>query len=317
MARDKPERLLNLTFMLLSTSRFIPKERIRQAIGPYRDAPSEDAFERMFERDKEELRKLGIDIETGSFESFFGDDPGYRIRRDTAELPEIELTPQEAAAVGVAANVWQHPGLAGDSSRAVVKLKAAGLTIDPSVLSVEEPRLQAEEPAFDAMLEAATMRRSVTFAYQREGYDVAERHLQPWGVLSWRDRWYVGGFDTDRGEPRLFRISRVRGEVRFNGEPGSYELPADANLREVAAALFPPTPDRTALLRVASGRAHGLRAIAVATTPVGDGRDEIEVPFAIASDLAAEVASYGDAVVVVGPADVREAVIAHLQEALR
>ena len=317
MARDKPERLLNLTFMLLSTSRFLPKERIRQAIGPYRDAPSEDAFERMFERDKEELRKLGIDIETGSFESFFGDDPGYRIRRDTAELPEIELTPQEAAAVGVAANVWQHPGLAGDSSRAVVKLKAAGLTIDPSVLAVEEPRLQAEEPAFDAMLEAATTRRPVAFAYQREGYDVADRHLQPWGVLSWRDRWYVGGFDSDRGEPRLFRISRVRGDVKFTGEPGSYDLPADANLRDVAAALFPPTPDRTAVLRVAAGRAHGLRAVAIATTPVSDGRDEIEVPFAVASDLASEVASYGDAVIVVSPVDVREAVITHLQEALQ
>ena len=317
MARDKPERLLNLTFMLLSTSRFLPKERIRQAIGPYRDAPSEDAFERMFERDKEELRKLGIDIETGSFESFFGDDPGYRIRRDTAELPEIELTPQEAAAVGVAANVWQHPGLAGDSSRAVVKLKAAGLTIDPSVLAVEEPRLQAEEPAFDAMLEAATTRRPVAFAYQREGYDVADRHLQPWGVLSWRDRWYVGGFDSDRGEPRLFRISRVRGDVKFTGEPGSYDLPADANLRDVAAALFPPTPDRTTVLRVAAGRAHGLRAVAIATTPVSDGRDEIEVPFAVASDLASEVASYGDAVIVVSPVDVREAVIAHLQEALQ
>ena len=314
MARDKPERLLNLTFMLLSTSRFIPKERIRQAIGPYREAPSEDAFERMFERDKEELRNLGIDIETGSFESFFGDDPGYRIRRDTAELPEIELTPPEAAAVGVAANVWQHPGLAGDSSRAVVKLKAAGLVIDPSVLSVAEPHLRAEEPAFDAMLEAAMTRRPVAFAYQREGHDVTERHVQPWGVISWRDRWYVGGFDTDRDEPRLFRISRVQGAVTFTGDAGSFDVPADASLRDVAAALFPPTPDRTATLRVASGRAHGLRAVAVTSTALEDGRDEIEVPFAVASDLAAEVASYGDAVIVVGPADVRDAVVAHLHE---
>jgi proteasome accessory factor B len=320
MARDKPERLLNLTFMLLSTSRFIPKEQIRRAIGPYREAPSDEAFERMFERDKEELRGLGIDIETGSFDAFFGDDPGYRIRRDTAELPEIELTPQEAAAVGVAANVWQHPGLAGDSSRAVVKLKAAGLTIDPAVLSVDEPRLRAEEPAFDAMLEAATTRRPVAFKYQREGYEVAERHLQPWGVLSWRDRWYVGGFDTDRGEPRLFRISRVQGAVKFTGEAGSYDVPADASLRDVAAALFPPTPDRTAVLRVGPGRAHGLRAAAVTTTPLDGaaegGRDEIEVPFAVASELAAEIASYGDAVIVVGPVDVRDAVVAHLREAV-
>jgi proteasome accessory factor B len=135
-------------------------------------------------------------------------------------------------------------------------------------------------------------------------------------VLSWRDRWYVGGFDTDRGEPRLFRISRVEGAVKFAGEPGAYEIPPEANLRDVAAALFPPSPDRTATLRVAPGRAHGLRAVAVSVTALDDGRDEIEVPFAVASDLAAEVASYGDGVVVVGPGDVRDAVVAHLRGAL-
>lgn len=315
MARDKPERLLNLTFMLLGTSRFIAKEQIRQAIGPYRDAPSEDAFERMFERDKEELRGLGIEIETGSFDAFFDDDLGYRIRRDTAELPEIELTPQESAAVGVAANVWQHPGLAGDSSRAVVKLKAAGLTIDPSVLSVDPPKLVVEEPAFDMMLEAATTRRPVAFTYQRPGYEVEARKLEPWGVLSWRDRWYVGGFDTGRGQPRLFRISRVHGPVTFTGPAGSYEVPADASLREVAAALFPPTPDRTAIVRVLAERVHGLRSVAASVTRLDDGRDELEVPFAVASELAAEIASYGDGVVVVSPSDVQDAVVAHLREA--
>jgi proteasome accessory factor B len=156
----------------------------------------------------------------------------------------------------------------------------------------------------------------VTFTYRREGYDAAARHLQPWGVLSWRDRWYVGGFDTDRGEPRLFRISRVEGAVKFTGEPGAYEVPAGANLRDVAAALFPPTPDRTATLRVVPGRAHGLRTAATSTTTLADGRDEIEVPFAVASDLAGEIASYGDAVIVVAPVDVRDAVVAHLREAL-
>jgi proteasome accessory factor B len=215
----------------------------------------------------------------------------------------------------VAANVWQHPGLAGASSRAVVKLKAAGLVIDPSVLSVEEPRLTAEDPAFDTMLEAATTRRPVSFRYQRPGQDLEERRLQPWGVLSWRDRWYVGGFDVNRQQPRLFRISRVHGTVKFTGPPGSYEVPADANLRDVAAALFPPAPDRTAVLRAAPDRAHALRSAAVSTTTLPDGRDEIEVPFAVVSEFAAEVASYGDGVVVVAPADLQDAVIAHLREA--
>lgn len=317
MARDKPERLLNLTFMLLSTSRFLSKDQIRAAIGPYRESESDAAFERMFERDKEELRGLGIDIETGSFEHYFDDEVGYRIRRDTAELPEVELTPEESAVVGVAANVWQESGLANDSSRAIVKLKAAGLDIDPSVLEVVEPRLTADEPAFEPMLEAATSRRPISFTYQRPGQEASLRHLQPWGVLSWRDRWYVGGFDTDRHEPRLFRVSRVQGGVTFTGEAGSYDVPADVRMRDIAATLFPPDPDRTATLSVAHEKAHALRRVATSTVDAGNGRDEIVVPFAVASELAAEIASFGTDVVAVGPNDLQDAVIAHLREALR
>lgn len=315
MARDKTERLLNLTFMLLATPRYLPKDEIRRAIQPYREAPSDGAFERMFERDKQELRDLGIDIETGSYDAFFDDEQGYRIRRDVAELPEIELTPEEAAVVGVAANVWQHEGLAGETSRAVVKLKAAGLQIDPSVMSVEGPRLSAE-PAFDALLEAATTRTPVSFTYQRPGQEAAERHLQPWGVVSWRDRWYVGGFDADRDEPRLFRLSRIQGDVEAAGTPGSYTVPPDARLRDVAASLFPRDPDRTALLRVAAGRAQSLRAMATATRSVSPTHDEVEVPFAVASELAAEIASFGPDIVAVAPNDLQDAVLAHLQRAM-
>lgn len=315
MARDKTERLLNLTFMLLATPRFLPKDEIRRAIQPYRESPTAVAFERMFERDKEGLRKLGIDIEIGSYDPLFDDEVGYRIRRDSAELPEIELTPEEAAVVGVAANVWQHEGLAGETSRAVVKLKAAGLQIDPAVTSMVQPQLNAE-PAFDALLDAATTRTPVAFTYQRPGQEAATRHLQPWGVVSWRDRWYVGGFDVDRDEPRLFRISRVQGEVTTTGLPGSYRVPPDARLRDVAATLFRPAPDRVAVLRVAPGRAQSLRSAATATHPLDDGRDEIEVPFAIASELAAEIASFGADIVAVAPNDLQDAVVAHLQRAV-
>jgi proteasome accessory factor B len=315
MARNKTERLLNLTFMLLATPRFLPKNEIRRAIQPYRESPTDVAFERMFERDKEELRALGIDIEIGSYDPLFDDEPGYRIRRDVAELPEIELTPEEAAVVGVAANVWQHEGLAGETSRAVVKLKAAGLQIDPSVVSMAGPRLNAE-PAFDALLEAATTRTPVSFSYQRPGQQEGKRHLQPWGLVSWRDRWYVGGFDVDRGEPRLFRISRVHGEVRPTGAPGSYTVPADASLRDVAATLFRPDPDRVAVLRVVPGRAQSLRSAATGSRTLDDGRDELEVPFAIASELAAEIASFGSDIVAIAPNDLQDAVVAQLQRAV-
>lgn len=314
MARAKSERLLNLTFMLLATTRYLTKNEIRKAIEPYRTAPSDSAFERMFERDKDELRKLGLDIETGTYDPFFDDEIGYRIRRDAAELPDVELTAEEAAVVGVAANVWQHEELAGESFRAVVKLKAAGLQIDPSIASVDGPQLNASEPAFGAMLEATATRTPVRFTYQRPGQAASERYLQPWGILSWFDRWYVGGFDVDRGGPRLFRISRVISDVKPASAAGSYDVPVDARLADVAAALFPRAADRVALLRVAEGRAQALRSVATSCRSLEDGWDELEVPFGVASELAAEIASFGTDIVAVAPNDLQDAVIAHLRK---
>jgi proteasome accessory factor B len=122
MSRRKTERLLNLVVCLLATRRYLTAEQIRQAVPGYPDGS--EAFKRMFERDKEELRELGIPLETGSE----GDEEtGYRIQRQAYELPEIQLTPDEAAVLGLAARVWQRASLAEAASGALLKLRAAGV----------------------------------------------------------------------------------------------------------------------------------------------------------------------------------------------
>src|SRR3978361_2394064 len=151
MSANKSERLLNLLILLLVSRTFVTKDRIRDAIEEYRSHGSDDAFEKMFERDKDELRALGIPIEVGHLDAFFEDEVGYRIKRDAFELPQLELEPDEAAVVGLAARVWQHAGLADATSQALVKLKAAGFEVDREALDVVQPRLVADEPAFDAM----------------------------------------------------------------------------------------------------------------------------------------------------------------------
>ena len=88
MSVPKSERLLNLLIMLLVQRRYVAKERIREILYP---GSSDDAFEKMFERDKEELRSLGVPIEVGSLDAYFDDEPGYRIRPDEFALPEISL----------------------------------------------------------------------------------------------------------------------------------------------------------------------------------------------------------------------------------
>lgn len=306
---------MNLIFALLATSQYLTKEQIRQAIADYRES-SQQAFERKFERDKEELRELGITVEVGSNDKYFDDEVGYRIRRDEVELPDLELTREEAAVLGLAAQVWEHAGLADASTTAIVKLKAAGVSVDPEVVRMAEPKLSANEPAFDAMWQASTARIPVGFDYQRPGQEPSRRHVQPWGIISWRGRWYLGGHDVDRDSPRVFRLSRVVGEVEHLGAPGSYEVPPGTDMTEVAAALFPATPDRTAVLRVRSGRGQSLRRSATAARTVDESLDELELPFSSSWDLASEIASYGADVVVLDPPELREAVVARLRAAL-
>ena len=111
MTTRKTERILNLTICLLVSDRYLPKSRIREAVEGYHDL-SDAAFERTFERDKDELRALGVPIEVGSFDPLFDDEPGYRIRPTEFQLPAIDLDAEEASVVGVAARVWQHAGMA-------------------------------------------------------------------------------------------------------------------------------------------------------------------------------------------------------------
>ena len=128
MTARKSERLLNLLITLLVSRTYVTKEKLRTVVEAYREA-GDEAFEKMFERDKDDLRALGVPIEVGGFDPMFEDEKGYRIPRGAFELPDIDLEPQEAAVVGLAARVWQHAGLAAATSDALVKLKAAGVSV--------------------------------------------------------------------------------------------------------------------------------------------------------------------------------------------
>src|SRR6476619_1895429 len=259
MTARKSERLINLLIALLVARTYVSKDRLREVVEPYREA-GDDAFEKMFERDKEELRSLGIPIEVGFVDRAFEDEPGYRVVRSAFELPEIDLAPEEAAVIGLAARVWQHAGLAAATSDALVKLKAAGVTVDRAALDVVQPTLNAEEPSFEPFWDAVRTRTPVRFDYRTsQGSTTATRHLQPWGVVSYRGRWYVTGHDTDRGEPRVFRLSRVQGDVAVDGKPGAFEVPPGTDLRAITRSLAPQPADRTAEVLVRPGAAHGLR----------------------------------------------------------
>jgi len=312
MTRRKSERLMNLVIALLVSRQYLTKDRIRQVVEGYHDQ-TDEAFERMFERDKEELREIGVHIDVGSYERAFDDELGYRIQRDTFELPEIPLEPDEAAVVGLAARVWQHARLAGQTSSALVKLKAAGVPVEPDALPALEPQLAAGEPSFEPLWDAVISRTPVAFEYARSSQPTLRRHLEPWGIMSWHGRWYVVGHDRDRRATRMFRLSRIVGDVATEGSPGEYDVPEDLDLRAEAEWLGSISPEASAVLRVRQDAGWGLRRRATSTTEIDPGWDRIEVPYAGRWQTAEEIASYASDVVVESPPDLRDAVIVILR----
>jgi proteasome accessory factor B len=309
----KSERLLNLVICLLVARTYVTKERIREVVEGYA-GQSDDAFEKMFERDKDELRDLGIPIEMGTIDKFFSDDVGYRVRRDVFELPEVHLEPDEAAVLGVAARVWQHASLAEATSSAVLKLKAAGIQTDQSALSAIEPHVGASEPAFDPLWSAVVTRTAVRFEHRRSGAtESTTRTLEPWGIVSWHGRWYVVGWDRDRQATRMFRLSRIGGNVRTVGPPGAFTVPAGTDLRSLVAELAPRKATSEAKVRARSGSCVSLRRRATSIEPYEDGWDLLQVPYADADVLAEEIASYGPDAVVEAPGDVLDGVLRRLR----
>lgn len=312
MSSARAERLVNLVLCLLSSRQYLPAMSIRRIVPGYVDAPSDEAFFRMFERDKAELRELGVPLETGRSAGFDGSE-GYRIARRDYELPAIDLEPDEAAAVALAARLWDSPQLAGAAQGALRKLRAAGVEVDTDNPAVVQPRVRAVEPALAPLIAAVQAGQAVTFPHRKHpSADAAVRTVEPWGVVSWRGRWYVVGHDRDRRATRCFRVSRIVGPVRTVGGIDAVSRPEGVDLLKIVAVSSEPSPvAHSARLWLAEGRAQGLRRRATVLGELTvDGVDgdlvQLELP---SLDVAARwIAGHGPDAVVVEPATLAAAV---------
>ncbi|MGW6691050.1 helix-turn-helix transcriptional regulator [Streptomyces sp. NPDC054961] len=315
MAIAKAERLMNLALCLLGTRRPLSKRELRGSIEAYMEAGNDESFNRMFERDKDDLRELGLVIET--VENLEGD-TGYLARRDSNRLPPVALDAEEAAALGLAAKVWQQARLAGAASGALQKLRAGGMPEagDPyeGQHSAIEPRIPVHEAAFEPLMLACRDRRPVVFDYRRSNAARPEsRQVEPWALECWRGHWYLAGFDRDRGAERVFRLSRITGKVRSRAAVYTAEVPDVVTVRETVASWAGEGAKRSALIRLRAGAGYPLRAKATALreSAGGEGWDELEIPYGHGLD--AWLVEFGPDVVVMEPADLRADVVDRLR----
>lgn len=325
MPTSKVERLVNLVIALLSTRGYITAEKIRSSVAGYADSPSAEAFSRMFERDKNELRDLGIPLEVGRVSQL---DPteGYRINRDAYALPPVELTPDEAAAVAVATQLWESPELITATQGALLKLRAAGVEVDPldegAPVAIASPAgvpgLRGSEEILGILLSAIDSRQAVQFPHRPSRAEpFTTRTVEPWGVVTEKGRWYLVGHDRDRDATRTFRLSRIGAEVTPIGPAGAVTLPDDVDLRQIVARTVAETPTGTrATVWVADGRATALRRAGQSAGPrqlAGRDGEVIELDAVAGDRLARDIAGYGADAIVLEPQALRDEVLARLR----
>lgn len=308
---------MNLVICLLSTRQFIPAEKIRSTVQGYNDSKTVESFNRMFERDKNELRALGIPVETGRTSRYSTID-GYRISPEAYALPPIELDRDEAAAVAIATSLWTSPELSTASQSALIKLRAGGIEVDTdsdTLLAAAAPRSVGSEQTLQALFDAIENRAAVRFDH-RSGTSVTTRTLEPWGVVTNKGRWYVVGHDRDRDATRTFRLSRIVGQVQTVGAAGEVSIPADIDLSAIVADAVnwadTLSVRGTATVWVAEGRAAGLRRAAVSSTPnsiAGRDGDNLELEIESLHGLTRLVLSAGADAVVLDPPELRAAVV--------
>ena len=308
VARAKSERILNLTLYLLSARRFVSRTQIRAGVEGY-EGLSDEAFERAFERDKDDLRALGVPIHTGSNSAFFDDEVGYRIARHEFELPPVAFTAAEARVLAVAAHVWQQAAMAESTVGAMAKLRAAGVDVDGDRIAALAPSVTAHEAAFLPLWRATSGRRRVRFSY-REASSI--RTVDPWRILNRNGAWYVLGWDADKDASRVFRLTRIVSDVVETGD--EFTIPETVNLDELTRQFVRVDAQRDAVVAIRAGRAPALRRQGSRTdVAVPEGYEGYRVPYGNEGMFAEEVRSAGADVLVLEPASLRDAVLAGLR----
>ena len=302
----KIERLINLTIALLATKRYLTKSEIFRTVEGYEG--SAETKERMFERDKDDLRNLGITIDVGSFDPLFSDEAGYRIKSENYQLDLGEITSTEISLLSLAAEAWQGAALEDAAQSAILKLSSIGVPADPIDIPGLSPKLSNSSTDLVAVTDAIAHSNFLHFDYLSPNLEAQERTIVPIALSNRSGFWYVSGVDQEIQEVRTFRLDRIIGAIEVLKNKSAFEFPADFDFDLVNVTA----PNRLAVIDVRKGKGHALRTLSESTMDLGEW-DQIKVPIHSIQTLAAEILWHGEDVFVHQPTDLREYIVEQLQ----
>src|SRR5690554_1305786 len=311
------ERLFSLVLALLATETGLTKHEILSTVQGYRQryvGSGDNAnLERQFERDKDDIRELGVPLETIDDPSQSGNNQNlrYRIPRGSYELPsEITFSAEETTLLNLSAMVWREGSLSDESRRALLKLRSLGLRADEPVLSYAA-RNRVRESTFEPLNTALEKNATVSFSYLKPGEAQARiRTVDPHALIQHQGRWHL--YAMQDGVPKTFLLRRITSGIKQTGKtfsppPGDQ---AEVALRELEAVWN----SRSAIVEVVPGSDAATRLLKRRGT-TADG-NTLTLHYADVNILADELSGHGPEVLVISPLELRDAVRSRLEETL-
>lgn len=304
------QRIFSLILALLTTGdRGVPKHTLLTTVYGYAEqyvwGGSNASLERKFERDKEQLRDLGVPIETYFPYESSGNtqDIHYRIRKELLQIPDsVSFTEPELRMLNAAALMWNDGSLNVEARRALMKLGSLSETISSEPAAVGQV-LTIVEPWVKELREAMAQERNVRFSYRKPGKRSSRRHVAPLRLHRADGRWHLIAFDHDRDDYRTFLLSRMTGGVTV--EESTYDASLLSAVAQVQDTLTELADSQSATLWVTPGSRADF---ALSRRGTRDG-DHLYITTLDYASLAEELIAYGNEVTIIEPPVLREHLI--------
>ena len=298
MSDQKTERLINLTLALLSSKRYLTKSEIFNNVAGYSGSP--ETMERMFERDKDELRNLGIRIEVRALDPLFEDDQGYLIDSDTFQINPNDFSQEEIFLLTMAANLWHGSALQKDSKAALLKIQSLdGLVATNTVAS---PVIEDNEDSKKLLLIFDAVQRFITLEFEYKG---TIRQVEPYGIYTRRGFWYLAAQEND--VVKSFKVVRIGQQIRATSKAQAFDKPSEFKLSAFLEDINSPTTSK-AEVRIRKNQALALRK-RHKVEEVDSEWDKLFIDYIFEEDLIESLLWYGSNLVVISPTSIRDQII--------
>jgi len=299
---QKTERLINLTLALLSSKRYLTKSEIFKVVAGYSGSP--ETMERMFERDKDDLRNLGIRIEVRGLDPLFEDDQGYLIDSDTHQINPDNFSKEDILLLTMAANLWHGSALQQDSKAALLKIQSLdGLVATNTITS---PVVEDNEDSKKLLLIFDAVERAISLEFEYKG---TIRQVNPYGIYTRRGFWYLAA--QEKEVVKSFKVVRIGQQIKAISKADGFVKSPEFKLSTFIGEMNAPATSRVEI-RIRKNQALALRK-RYEVTEVDAEWDKVFIDYNFEEDLIESLLWYGSNLVVASPKTIRDQIITRVK----